>query len=60
MSCPDKLYTVTHRGFPDTTLYNPFTGDKQGPKFPDFDDEGCTKIICLEPTIGETNRVELQ
>ncbi|GMI08140.1 hypothetical protein TrRE_jg13080 [Triparma retinervis] len=54
------IFKVLHNGFPDTTLYNPYTGDKQGPGFPDFDDEGYKKIICLEPTIGEANRVVLE
>ena len=55
-----SIFKVLHNGFPDTTLYNPYTGDKQGPGFPDFDDEGYKKIICLEPTIGEANRVVLE
>ncbi|GMI07956.1 hypothetical protein TrVE_jg13303 [Triparma verrucosa] len=56
-----ELYNVTQSpSWPDTTLYNPWLGDKQGPVIgPDFDDDGYKKMICLEPTISKENAVVL-
>ncbi|GMH95641.1 hypothetical protein TL16_g13207 [Triparma laevis f. inornata] len=57
-----QLYKVKQsESWPDTTLYNPWLGDKQGPMIgPDFDDDGYTKMICLEPTISKGNAVTLE
>jgi glucose-6-phosphate 1-epimerase len=55
------LYRVSQtESFQDTTLYNPWLGDKQGPVGPDFDDDGYTKTICLEPTLSDKCAVTLQ
>ena len=55
------LIKVTHsKSWPDTTVYNPWLGDKQGmEKGPDFDDDGYTKTISLEPTISGDHAVKL-
>ena len=45
---------------PDTTLYNPWLGDKQGPvNGPDFDDDGYSKMVCIEPSMAEQSAVSL-
>jgi len=55
-----SLYKVNiSPSFADTTVYNPWTGDKQGPKFPDFDDEGYKYTICLEPTLSARSKMTL-
>ena len=57
----DVLYTVKQSpSWPDTTVYNPWLGDKQGTKGPDFDDDGYTKIICLEPTVSHRSVQEVE
>jgi hypothetical protein len=40
-------------------VYNPYLGDKQGPTFPDFDDDGYLYTICCEPTLSGKNAVTL-
>lgn len=45
--------------FADTTVYNPWLGDKQGDAFPDFDDDGYLKTICVEPTLSKASEVTL-
>ena len=40
-------------------MYNPYLGDKQGPTFPDFDDDGYLYTICCEPTLSGKNAVTL-
>ena len=45
------IYSIVQSdSWTDTTIYNPWLGDKQGPKYPDFDDDGYTKTVCCEPT----------
>jgi glucose-6-phosphate 1-epimerase len=44
----------------DTTVYNPWLGDKQGPKFPDFDDDGYKYTIACEPTLSAAHAVTLR
>jgi D-hexose-6-phosphate mutarotase len=46
--------------WPDTTLYNPWLGDKQGADGPDFDDDGFLYMICCEPTITKTDAVTVR
>ncbi len=54
------LYDVTQsESWTDTTVYNPYLGDKQGPSFPDFDDDGYLFTICCEPTLSGKNSVTL-
>ena len=54
------LYNVHQSdSWTDTTVYNPYLGDKQGPTFPDFDDDGYLYTICCEPTLSGKNAVTL-
>ena len=41
--------------WPDTTLYNPWQGDKLGGAAAglDFDEDGYQNMFCIEPTIGQ-------
>lgn len=55
------LYNISQSGsWTDTTVYNPYLGDKQGPSFPDFDDDGYLNTICCEPTLSGKNAVTLE
>mmetsp|Transcript_15745 Transcript_15745/g.23635 ORF Transcript_15745/g.23635 Transcript_15745/m.23635 type:complete len:304 (+) Transcript_15745:198-1109(+) len=54
------LYNICQSdSWTDTTVYNPYLGDKQGPTFPDFDDDGYLYTICCEPTLSERNAITL-
>lgn len=54
------LYNISQsHSWTDTTVYNPYLGDKQGPSFPDFDDDGYLSTICCEPTLSEKHSVTL-
>lgn len=54
------LYKIKQsESWPDTTVYNPYLGDKQGPSFPDFDDDGYKFTICCEPTISGKHEITL-
>lgn len=55
------LYTIEHSpNWTDTTIYNPWLGDKQGDKGPDFDDDGYQFTICCEPTLSARNAVTVK
>ena len=55
------LYDIEQsESFIDSTIYNPWLGDKQGPKGPDFDDDGYKYTICCEPTLAKQHCVVLQ
>lgn len=43
--------------WPNTTVYNPWQGDKLGGKAAglDFDEDGYLHLLCIEPTIGNPN-----
>lgn len=56
----EPVYTITQSQWPNTTLYNPWLGDKQGDKGPDFDDDGYRKMLCIEPTVSDANLVCLR
>ena len=45
--------------FTDTTIYNPWLGDKRGAAGPDFDDDGYKYTICCEPTLAKAHAVTL-
>jgi glucose-6-phosphate 1-epimerase len=50
------LYHVQQSAsYPDTTLYNPWTGDKLGGAAAglDFDEDGYQHMFCVEPTVNE-------
>ena len=44
------LHISQSSSYPQTVLYNPYLGDKQGPSFPDFDDEGYKHMVCVVST----------
>lgn len=55
------LYNIEQsESWTDTTVYNPYLGDKQGPSFPDFDDDGYKYTICCEPTLSGKHSVTLK
>ena len=55
------LYVVTQsESWPNTTLYNPWLGDKQGEKDPDFDDDGYLHMISCGPAVAENDKVTVR
>ena len=57
----ETLYDVTHSPlWKDTVVYNPWLGDKRGPKGHDYDDDGYMHNICLEPTVEGDSCAVLQ
>lgn len=49
---------VSQQGWPNTTVYNPWRGDKLGGAAAglDFSEDGYQQMLCIEPTIGRADQ----